>query len=238
MQILLVKSLAEGIEKAKQELSTHLDSRSVLFLSGGKTPKSLYTVLAEEGNIRPAAVGMIDERYGLPMHEQSNEKMIAETGLLRYLHLRNIPFNSMIQEGLTREEAAVKYDEKVREFFFNFPKSIGILGIGTDGHTAGIPPSKKQKIQGVMEENIYKNSDFVTSYDIKDLYADGFGPRVTMTFAGLALLDHIIVFVFGKEKAKALKLMFTGGSLQEIPARFFVSPEIAKKTIIITDQKV
>jgi hypothetical protein len=32
--------------------------------------------------------------------------------------------------------------------------------------------------------------------------------------------------------------MFTPGYMTDIPARFFQEPDIAKKTIVITDQKI
>ena len=51
-------------------------------------------------------------------------------------------------------------------------------------------------------------------------------------------MDLLIVLVFGSAKQTALKLMFTQGLIEEIPARFYTKQGIAKKTILITDQKV
>ncbi len=65
-----------------------------------------------------------------------------------------------------------------------------------------------------------------------------YGKRISLTFAGLSLIDFFLVFVFGKDKKKALKKALSQGSLEEIPARFFQQPEISEKTLFITDQKI
>jgi hypothetical protein len=44
--------------------------------------------------------------------------------------------------------------------------------------------------------------------------------------------------VLGVEKRDALKSMFDPGLIEDIPARFYLKPEIAAKTILVTDQVV
>lgn len=231
MQILVVKNIDQGLERAKEQIYKLVDNKTVLFLSGGTTPGPLYAEFAKEGVLKPAVVAMVDERFGPKMHENSNEKMIADTGFLRYLSLTNIPFYPILRDGLSREEAAESYDKKVRDLFFHFPKSVGIMGIGKDGHTAGIPASEISNIKFQMS-NKYK---FVESYNDQE---GAYPERITLTFAGLSLLDYFIVFAFGKERAKAMQNAFTKGPLEEIPARFYTTDDIAKKTLFITDQKI
>lgn len=144
---------------------------------------------------------------------------------------------------LTRHETAIIYDQKLRSLQSTFPKHIGILGIGDDGHTAGIPaesqksklpPSLKlrrtSKIQNFNEK--FNGTDFVTDYD------DGgarYGERITMTFTGLSMLDLYIVLVFGPSKQSAMKMMFEEGDLEVIPGRFYLNKENSAKTFIIQD---
>lgn len=248
MQIILVKNIHQGIEKAKKELYKRVDNTTVLFLSGGKTPKPLYEVLVKEKKLTPAAAALIDERYGGPLHENSNEKMIDETGLLSYFKSKGIPFygilpgsrftvhgslkdrstmnNKQTNHELEMQKVAQEYNQTVRELLFHFPKSIGILGIGADGHTAGLP---------TRNSKLYETHDLVVCYtDTTGTY----GQRITLTFSALSLLDFLIVFVFGKDKKIALHKTFEKGSLDEIPARFYQKPEISEKTLVITDQRV
>lgn len=232
MDFIVVKNIAHGIDRAKELLYDEVDRKTVLFLSGGKTPKALYETFAREQILTPAAVGLVDERFGKPMHENSNELMIKESGLLDYLHQMNVPFYSMLDEKLTVEQAARSYDNLSRDLFFKFPRSVAILGLGPDGHIASIMPNRKDFIDPLFEkEQKYLYASFID--DPKK-----YGKRITLTFSGLALMDKIVLFVFGKEKKKALQKAFTPGFLKDIPARFLQEPDIASKTVVITDQKI
>lgn len=232
MQIAIVSSLQEGVERAKDILYDKVDKKTVLFLSGGATPKSLYNSLSKDKILKAAAVGMIDERYGKKFHEESNELMIRETGLLDYLKNQNIPFHPILQRNLTRQKTAERYDKTARDLFFHFPKSVAIMGIGTDGHTSSIIPNRKDFINPLFDDSA--NHLFVGEFnDTKSAY----GERIGMTFAGLSLIDYFIILAFGKEKKKALKKMFENGPLEEIPARFFTK-DASNNTLIITDQQV
>lgn len=231
MQYIVVENQEKGLEKAKGILYEEVDQKTVLFLSGGRTPKTLYEALGKDKIIRPAAVLLTDERFGSPMHRQSNELMIAETGFLGYLKDKHIPFYSMLYEGIDVSQAAKAYDEEVRDLFFKFPKSVAVVGIGLDGHTVSIMPNRADFTDPLFEE---KDFLYVSHIDDRGKY----GKRITLTFAGLSLMDKIIVFVLGKDKQWALQQAFTPGPWSEIPSRFFTQPDIAKKTIFISDQKV
>jgi 6-phosphogluconolactonase len=229
--VVSVANLHEGFGLTKDILYKIVDPKTVLYLSGGSTPKVLYEKLAEEESLQPGAVGIVDERFGSKFHDKSNEKMIKETGLTRYLQMRDIPFYPILQ-GKKREETAESYDEKFRSLNASFQKSVAILGIGPDGHTAGLPAlNSKVKIQN---SKVYD-----TDYDLVSEYHDtiGFyGERVTMTFLALKMMDLLLILAFGEEKKEALKKMFSEGSEEEIPARFFVRQDVSKKTLLITDQ--
>lgn len=232
MQIVVISDFQKAIEKAKEILYSKVDRKTVLFLSGGSTPKSLYASLAKDAIIRPAAVGMIDERFGKKFHEKSNEAMIQETGFLDYLKKRDIPFYPIIKRSNSRKKTAENYDKTTRDLFFHFPKSIAIMGIGIDGHTSSLAPNRKDFTNPMFAEG--KKQLFVGEFnDTKSEYKE----RIGMTFAGISLIDYFIVFVFGKEKKKALQKMFEVGPLEEVPGRFFVQ-QAFDKTVIITDQQV
>lgn len=233
MQIVVVESVEKGIEKAKEILYEKVDNKTALFLSGGKTPEPLYKVLAHEQILKPASVALIDERFGDPMHANSNEYMISKTGLLEYFSKNHIPFFPILKKTLSCEEAAKEYDEKVREVFFHFPHAIGIAGVGEDGHTAGIAPNREDftdPIFSAAQKNL-----FVSHFNDEKGY---FKERITLTFSGLSLLDFTIVFAFGEKKQRALQKIFTKGTLEEIPSRIYNTPAFSEKTLFITDQKI
>jgi 6-phosphogluconolactonase/glucosamine-6-phosphate isomerase/deaminase len=183
--------------------------------------------------------------------------MMRDAGLLRYLEMRDIRFYPILNHhsgkssGASRNQSSERgdsgqsqndverrvftesYDKTLRELFSLYRQTVGILGVGLDGHTAGLPAqNSKSKIQ---KSNLYDTFDYVTEYNDEGGF---YGERVTMTFTGLSMLDLLIVLVFGDDKKMALDLLFEDGKEENIPSRFFKRPEIAKKTIIITDQNV
>lgn len=232
-EILIVTSSQEkGTACVKEILNRIVDHTTLLLLSGGSTPKKLYTNFAKEESLHPGAVGQIDERFGQPFHESSNQKMIRDTGILRYFQMLGIQFYPILK-GVSRQDTALQYDSTLRDLFSIYQKSIGLLGLGADGHTAGI--------SSLNLKSRTKNQELYTTFDYVTAYEDTGGPykeRVTMTFAGLSMLDLLVILVFGDDKKEALKKMFADGSEDEIPARFYKRPEIAKKTILITDQQI
>lgn len=230
-----VENKDQGISLARDILNKLCNKQTVLYLSGGTTPGAMYELMANEGVLNIGAAAMIDERYGSKWHDRSNEKMMRESGLLKYFEIRDIPFYPILNTGdKTRPETAAIYDERLRVLQSTFPKHIGILGIGDDGHTAGIPAkSQKSKVKSQNFNEKFNGTDFVAEYD------DGgvrYGQRITMTFTGLSMLDLYIILVFGSSKQNAMKEMFEEGDLEQIPARFYLNKNITPKTLIITDQ--
>lgn len=244
----------EGLHLAKELLYAITDKRSVVYLSGGRTPKELYHGIAKEEKLDPGAVGQIDERFGEKFHNNSNEEMMQDAGLLRYLQMRDIHFypilqlpghpelvsGSLNQEMLNqvqhdkiRKQTAEKYDTTVRELQNVYQNHIGVLGIGLDGHTAGIAGNRPDFTNPMFASD--RKSLWVSEFnDQKGMYKE----RVSMTFLGLSMLNFLIVLVFGEDKKEALEKMFTEGKEEEIPSRFYKRPDIAKKTLLITDQNV
>jgi len=223
----------EGITLTKALLYGLVDQKTALYLSGGKTPKSLYEKMALEEQLSPGAVGIVDERFGKKFHPTSNEKMLQDTGLLRYLQMRAISFYPILQGDKTRTETSEAYDQQLRELNTIFPKSIALMGIGADGHTSSLAPNRKDFTNPMFAPE-QKHLLVSELNDPKSVY----GERVGMTFLGLSMMDLLLVLVIGEDKKEALELLFTEGKEEEIPARFYKRPDIAQKTLIITDQQV
>lgn len=128
--------------------------RFVVALSGGSTPKQMNALLAVpplSTRVKWSKVYVFwsDERCVAPEHPESNYRMARET-LLAHVPIpdKNI---FRVQGELSVEEAARKYDDKLRAFYANQPGDtipVGqlmrfdliLLGLGDDGHTASLFP--------------------------------------------------------------------------------------------------
>ena len=229
MKIIKVNDPQEGVEVCKRLLYEKVSKNTALFLSGGSTPKTLYEILAKEKLLKAGAVALIDERYFSNLKSETNEEMIRQTGLVKYLEESKTRFYPILEDK-SMQDSTRDYDETIRFVSNYFPKSIGILGVGVDGHTAGIPA----RVQN-SEFRVQSKTDLVTSFDD---FPAAQKERITLTFLGLSKLDEIIVLVFGKDKKKALRLMFQDGSISEIPSRFLNTKEITDKVTLITDQNI
>lgn len=235
IQIASVKNKDQGLSLAKKILYESVDKDTVLFLSGGLTPKPLYQELSREKRLNPGAVAMVDERYGESFHPNSNGEMIKDTGLISYFKNHMIPFNEILRLHLEGVRLKLEYNKTVKQLLSKFSKKIAIMGIGEDGHTAGITSNRENFKNPLFNKN--RKDLLVDSFrDYKSMDDGGFGERITLTFKALSKMDLLLVLVFGKNKKSALTNMFKEGSIEEIPARFYKKPNIAKKTIFITDQ--
>lgn len=217
MKIVLGDS-EKGVNKAKELLYKYSDGGTVIFLSGGSTPKSLYSKLANEKKLKVGACAMVDERYGLPMHANSNELMIASTGLFKYFVMSNIPVYLTLTSELSLVESANKYNKTIKRLLSRFPKTIAILGVGADGHIASLPP-RDSKLKVHKLELVSYIRSFETEPKV---------PRISLNLNALRLMDLVIVLSFGKDKREGIKKALS----------YFFKGDILRKTILITDQKI
>ena len=204
-QIITCQDKADGTEKVAQWLQSHVDRSTVLFLSGGSSPEGLYTQIASEGVLLPGAVALVDERFGTPLHAQSNELMIQKTGLPDYLSSQQILYDTVLS-GTDFQETVTVYEKKIQHLFAAHQKSVAVMGIGEDGHTAGILPHTK-----------YDHSQWVIGYESHDQYLK----RITLSFEGLNQISSFVLLIFGEAKRQAFQAMFKKHTLEAVPAAFY-----------------
>jgi 6-phosphogluconolactonase len=199
-----------GLFKAAAKEFSLLASSAVLTkgsfcvaLSGGSTPKGLYTQLADKD--APAvpwaqtSFFFSDERFVPPTDPESNFRM-ADEALLSKLRLRPQNIFRVPTEEPDPGAAARQYEQAIQTYFAlspgQFPRfDLILLGLGPDGHTASLFPGTS----ALREE-----SRLVTSNRVEKLSAD----RITFTYP---LINHaacVMFLVSGKEKAGILRQVF------------------------------
>ncbi|CDM66020.1 MAG: 6-phosphogluconolactonase [Pyrinomonas methylaliphatogenes] len=196
------------VEIARQSIKR--DERFDLALSGGSTPRLLYTLLGSEFSSEidwnRTHLFWADERCVPPDDEESNYRMVHETLLAR----APIPISNV--HRMRGEEdpnrAAAEYEALLRAHFRGLPRfSLILLGMGADGHTASLFPYSP-----ALDE---RERLTIATY-VEKLKA----MRLTLTLRSINNAAHVIFLVAGAEKAPALRAVFDEKTdARSIPAK-------------------
>ena len=122
------------------------NGRFTVALSGGSTPKTLYSLLATKPDIPWDKIYFFwgDERHVPPDHPESNYRM-ANEALLSKVPVRAENIFRIHAEEKDAAAAALQYEQTLKDFFHlspgEFPRfDLILLGMGPDGHTASLFP--------------------------------------------------------------------------------------------------
>ncbi|KKW10869.1 MAG: hypothetical protein UY50_C0025G0041 [Parcubacteria group bacterium GW2011_GWA2_49_9] len=201
----------------------------VLFLSSGGSALSLLdpSILPENVNL---TVSVLDEHYVADPNERNFEKL-KKTEFFRVAtkqppssQIRTPPvydyftlLRGIDPYGGTVEEAGKRFDLVLKNWMSENPdgKIVCTVGMGADGHTAGIVPLS----DAALFEKLF-NSPETLAVGYKTNYGP-FPERVTSTFSLLKVVSDVILYASGEEKRKIIEA-FLGKKqpLNEFPALF------------------
>jgi 6-phosphogluconolactonase len=206
----LFRAAADEFVSAAEE-SVRAKGSFTVALSGGSTPKGLYSLLAGDARTSWNIVHFFwgDERHVPPGDADSNFRMARETLLAR------VPAGQVFRiKGETPDAsaAAAEYESELRAFFKladgEFPQfDLVLLGMGPDGHTASLFPGTK----ALHEERRLVVSNWVGKF---------FSERITLTPPVLNNAARVMFLVQGEDKAPALKAVLEGPfEPEQLPAQ-------------------
>jgi 6-phosphogluconolactonase len=218
-EIRVVNSAADLFQAAAAEFTQAATAaimakgRFSVALSGGSTPKALYSLLAS--GTRPAIPWdkvfffWGDERHVPPDDPESNYRMTNEALLSKISASPENVFR-IPAEQQDASVAANAYEQTLREFFRlrsgEFPRfDLILLGIGTEGHTASLFPETSA---------LKETQRLVVANWVEKLHTD----RITFT---LPVLNHaacVVFLVSGAGKAEIVHQILEGPG-EELPAQ-------------------
>ncbi len=193
------------------ETAVQESGRFSVALSGGNTPRAVYTLLASEHQQLPwdrIHIFFGDERHVPPDHPDSNFRMASESLLSKV----PIPENNIhrIRAELEADAAAKEYEQELRVFFHladhDWPRfDLIFLGIGEDGHTASLFPGSK----ALAEASRRVAPNWVEKFQAF---------RITLTFPVLNHAAEVLFMVSGAGKAQILSEVVRPGA-RKYPAQ-------------------
>lgn len=211
------RPFSEIVSYLAQTITTHLDNneRVLWLVPGGSLMSAAVEVsqrIADNTNIANLSVTLTDERYGEPGHDNENWKQLMEAGFsLPEAHLYRV------LNGVDGEATTLAFSQMLDTTLADVDYSIGLFGVGTDSHIAGIKP----------------NSPSVTESSLASFYEGEDFERVTITFDAIKRLDEVIVAAKGKEKAPVIDaLLHKDIPLAQSPAHIVRQ---LRKVLLFTD---
>jgi 6-phosphogluconolactonase len=209
-EIKIFETPAKLFEAAAQEFISQaleaIRSQGVfsVALSGGSTPKSLYSLLASDSTQNvpwdQTRFFWSDERHVPPDHPDSNFRMAYEAMLSKV----PVPAGNIFRvhsEDANAELAAAEYEQDLYRAFKlapgEFPRfDLILLGIGPDGHTASLFP----ETTALKESKRLVVANWVEKFNTY---------RITFTLPVLNAAACVMFLVTGNEKGDALQQVFS-----------------------------
>jgi 6-phosphogluconolactonase/glucosamine-6-phosphate isomerase/deaminase len=190
-------------QKLAQAIAIHIKKgEKVFWLTGGGSAVAVAVqtsrLLNKIDGLERLAFTLTDERFGKTGHSDSNWQQLIDAGF-------SLPESKLIPvlNGNDIESTTKDFSQILEEQFKKADYVIGLFGIGTDGHTAGIlPNSPATQAEG-----------FATSYTTPEF------KRITMTFQAIKQVDEVLLYATGEHKHKMLDRLEQEIRLNEQPAQ-------------------
>lgn len=225
------------------------DESVLVFLSGGSVVR-MYPAIGHQLSVissrlsvsKKIAFAQVDERFQpnqlseirnqLSVKNEINAYQIEQTGLWKACDELGIPYYLISQKG-SLKSATDSYSKETSLLWERYEKKIGILGIGEDGHTAGLLPGYRDLWDTERRKNKGNTGDKGNKGDSGGLVVgyrnEGtFPQRISLTLAAIRMLDAAVVVATGENKKQALQSIvnpankesintYPGVILQDIP---------------------
>ena len=202
MKFIRAEGAQELISYCVDTLLSHLknDEKVLFLLPGGSNIASGVSIIRsvpQEYN-HLLTLGLTDERYGPIGHMDSNQQQYKDAGLDLTIY-DYLPMLFDLPADQTINKVAVSYQQA----FKNCSYTLAFMGMGADGHIAGVLPGSI----GASTDN------FAANYQASD------HNRLTLSLVALKQLDEAVLGVFGNKQEALVKLHDQDISVNDQPAQ-------------------
>lgn len=205
----LARTAAERVTSRIEEAIATRGS-ALVCLTGGSTPRALYSLLADGTRAWRARIDWShvhlffgDERHVPPDHADSNYRMAFES-LIQHVPIPASQVHRMRGELADAAEAAHAYDAELHSSFNDVGRNslifdLLLLGIGDDAHVASIFPGspllEPLSLKRHLDEEPHVAAMWAAHLNVW---------RITVTPTVIRAASHVLLLTAGEAKAAAV----------------------------------
>lgn len=177
------------------------NKRVFWFLSGGSGIKVVLEVARQLAghDLHNLYVTLTDERYGAVGHPNENWQQLLDQGF-------SLPGATLYRPLIGEDQITTtnRFGAWIAQHIADAHYSIGLFGIGSDGHTAGIKPHSSAVTANAWTDH-FQGDDF---------------ERITITLLPISQLNEVVIQASGADKLPILHSLRTQSlSVIEQPAQ-------------------
>jgi len=210
-----INTCSNPAEKAAETLAKLLMPKTLLLLAGGSA-KDVYMELPKyliDHKYEEVVVCMEDERWNInPHHVHSNFESLKSMDFLKKLKTKGALVTTILN-GLHIDQDTSEFNQLIDSYIKKDYKIVLFMGIGKDGHTAGIIPTDEETFNKTYNTGAW--AVYHTNID------PIFPKRITITPKTIHQADNVVVYAIGAEKANILRKLASQVNISKMPAKLF-----------------
>ncbi|MBI5530212.1 MAG: 6-phosphogluconolactonase [Candidatus Doudnabacteria bacterium] len=220
---------AEAGEYLNNYLAENKKTPILLLLSGGSA-LSVLDYIGQTSLGENLTVSVLDERFSEDPSINNFSQLQKHDFYQLALNVDVSFFGTLPRPAETIDQLALRWEANLKKWKEENPNGLimATLGMGADGHTAGIFPFPEDA--GKFHK-LFENDNWVAAYSAAG--KNKFPERLTTTATFFKLIDFGFVYACGKEKSAMLKQALAGKN------EFSVLPACAwqniKEVMVFTD---
>ena len=188
----LTKNFAEKIIELLEQ-AIKIKGKASLVVSGGSTPKPLFTFLSQTDFAwEKVSVTLADERWVDASHKDSNEKLVRDNFLIN--KATSAHFVSLTTDAENAQTAEAEISQRIDAIDNQF--DVLILGMGEDGHTASLFPCSEEISEGL---NMSRHLSAIATQPTTAPHQ-----RMSMSLAKIVNAKNVFLHLTGAKKKAVL----------------------------------
>lgn len=204
---ILTQALAKRITDLLEQ-AIKVKGKASLVVSGGSTPKPLFTLLSQTDFAwEKVTITLADERWVDASHQDSNEKLVKDN-LLKD-KAASATFVSLTTDAENAQDAETEISARIDAIDSQF--DVVILGMGEDGHTASLFPCSEQISEAL---NMTRRLSAIATKP-----ATAPHQRMSMSLAKIVDAKQVILHLTGAKKKAVLQDALTNYTGLEKPIK-------------------